>query len=82
MTGRGILHYEILQNIAKTRQLAPDNREVLYKSAIALELTGKRREVWKAMDELVKGKYSLREIRHEPDLRALRQAYLGPASGK
>jgi tetratricopeptide (TPR) repeat protein len=61
-----------LAEIARARRLAPLNPNVLFKAAVAYEITGKRDQAIGALDLALQGGYSIDEVRREPDLADLR----------
>ncbi len=62
-----------LAEIAQARRLAPMNPDVLFRSALAYEITGRRDQAIGALDLALQAGYSLDEARQEPDLAELRK---------
>jgi tetratricopeptide (TPR) repeat protein len=58
--------------IASTRQRAPTDVSVLFRSGLVSELTGDRDGALQALEAAVQGGYSLVDIRRHPDLAGLR----------
>ena len=58
--------------IASTRQRAPTDVSVLFRSGLVSELTGDRDAALQALEAAVQGGYSLVDIRRHPDLAGLR----------
>ena len=59
-------------SINRALKLSPKNSDVLFTSALVYEIIGNRNRAIEAIDEAVKFGYSIEEIEHEPELRALR----------
>jgi serine/threonine protein kinase/tetratricopeptide (TPR) repeat protein len=67
-------HKEIAQmEIKEAISLAPDDVNVMFKSALVYELCGQRDEALEALKSAVKAGYSVEEIQTEPELNHLRQ---------
>jgi len=63
---------ESLVNIAKARQLAPSNRQVVWHAALVYELAGKRDLAMQALQAALMAGQPVDEVRHEPTLASLR----------
>jgi serine/threonine-protein kinase len=61
-----------LVNIAKARQLAPENRQVVWHATLVYELAGKRDLALEALQAALKAGQAADEVRHEPTLAKLR----------
>jgi len=61
-----------LANIAKARQLAPDNRQVAWHATLVYELAGQRDAALAALGAALKAGQAADEVRREPALTALR----------
>jgi eukaryotic-like serine/threonine-protein kinase len=61
-----------LVNIAKARQLAPGNRQVVWHATLVYELAGKRDLALDALRAALKAGQAPDEVRHEPTLAKLR----------
>jgi serine/threonine protein kinase len=59
-------------SISKALRLSPKDSDVLFTSALVYEIIGDRRRALEAVDQALKFGYSVEEIEHEPELRALR----------
>jgi len=58
---------------SRALQLAPQDTEVIFKSALIHELTGDRKRALRAVAEARKGGYSMEQIEKEPELARLRE---------
>ena len=58
--------------IGKALKLAPKDSDVLFTSALVYEIIGNRNRALEAIDLAVKSGYSVEDVAHEPELRALR----------
>jgi Flp pilus assembly protein TadD len=58
--------------ISKALKLSPKDSDVLFTSALVYEIIGDRKRALEALVQAVKFGYSVEEIEHEPELRALR----------
>jgi tetratricopeptide (TPR) repeat protein len=58
--------------IDRALKLAPRNSDVLFTSALVYEIIGQRDKALEAIDQAVKYGYSIEDVEHEPELRALR----------
>jgi serine/threonine-protein kinase len=63
---------ESLVNIAKARQLAPSNRQVVWHATLVYELAGKREPALQALQAALKAGQAVDEVRREPTLANLR----------
>jgi Flp pilus assembly protein TadD len=61
-----------LANIAKARQLAPANRQVVWHATLVYELAGKRDMAMQALQAALKAGQAVDEVRREPTLASLR----------
>ncbi|HEV2690089.1 MAG TPA: tetratricopeptide repeat protein, partial [Bryobacteraceae bacterium] len=61
-----------LTNIAKARQLAPGNRQVVWHATLVYELAGKRDLALEALRAALEAGQAPNEVRHEPTLANLR----------
>jgi len=61
-----------LVNIAKARQLAPGNRQIVWHATLVYELAGKRDLALEALRAALKAGQAPDEVRHEPTLSKLR----------
>ncbi len=59
--------------LAKAFQVAPNDGEVLFTSALVYEIIGHRKKALEALDKATKAGYSLAIIEHDPDLATLRK---------
>ena len=59
--------------LAKAFQVAPNDGEVLFTSALVYETIGNRKKALEALDKATKTGYSLETIEHDPDLATLRK---------
>ncbi|MBI1791301.1 MAG: protein kinase [Acidobacteria bacterium] len=62
-----------LETISRARRMAPTDPNVLFKSAMVYEITGRRDQAIGALDLALQGGYSAEEARREPDLADLRK---------
>ena len=58
--------------INKALRLSPKDSDVLFTSALVYEIIGNRNQALEAIDQAVKSGYSIEDVEHEPELRALR----------
>jgi len=58
--------------ITKALELTPRNSDILFTSALVYEIIGHRDKALEAIDQAVKYGYSIEDVEHEPELRALR----------
>lgn len=58
--------------IGKALSLSPHDSDVLFTSALVYEIIGDRKRALRAVEQAAKSGYSIEEIEHEPELRALR----------
>ena len=63
---------EATDSISKALRLSAKNSDVLFTSALVYEIIGNRTQALSAIDEAVKAGYSIEDVEHEPELRALR----------
>lgn len=59
-------------SISKALSLSPKDSDVLFTSALVYEIIGSRSQALEAIDRAVKSGYSIADVEHEPELRALR----------
>jgi eukaryotic-like serine/threonine-protein kinase len=59
-------------SITKALILSPKDSDVLFTSALVYEIIGNRNQALQAIDEAVKSGFSVEDVQHEPELRALR----------
>jgi len=59
-------------SISKALRLSPRDSDVLFTSALVYEIIGNRNQALEAIDQAVKSGYSIEDVEHEPELRALR----------
>src|ERR1017187_6191611 len=60
------------KSIGKALSLSPNDSDVLFTSALVYEIIGDRKRALRAIEQAAKSGYSIEEIEHEPELRALR----------
>jgi eukaryotic-like serine/threonine-protein kinase len=64
---------QALDEIGRALSFAHGNRDVSFRAAIVYELRGERDRAWSALEDAIRGGYSLDEIEREPELGDLRQ---------
>jgi len=60
-------------NVDKALKLMPRDSDVLFTSALVYEIIGRRGKALDAIDQAVKYGYSIDDVEHEPELKALRE---------
>jgi serine/threonine protein kinase/Flp pilus assembly protein TadD len=59
-------------SIRKALSLSPKDSDVLFTSALVYEIIGNRNQALEAIDQAVKSGFSIEDVEHEPELKALR----------